>query len=79
MLKKLFIRFKIWRLYREIRNIKLEIDIYYVNLNSRNLRFFSGKLNIDEKFNEYLKIQKEEVKRLSRHIEILKNKLKSLH
>jgi hypothetical protein len=79
MLKKLFIRFRIWRLYREIRNIKLEIDIYYVNLNSRNLRFFSGKLNIDEKFNEYLKIQKEEVKRLSRHIEILKNKLKSLH
>ena len=79
MLKKLFIRFRIWRLYREIRNIKLEIDIYYVNLNSRNLRFFSGKLNIGEKFNEYLKIQKEEVKRLSRHIEILKNKLKSLH
>jgi hypothetical protein len=78
MLKKLFIRFRIWRLYREIRNIKLEIDIYYVNLNSRNLRFFSGKLNIDEKFNEYLKIQKEEVKRLARHIEILKNKLKSL-
>ena len=79
MLKKLFIRFKIWRLYREIRNIKLDIDIYYVNLNSRNLRFFSGKLNIDEKFNEYLKIQKEEIKRLVRHIEILKNKLKSLH
>jgi Trm5-related predicted tRNA methylase len=78
MLKKLFIRFRIWRLYREIRNIKLDIDIYYVNLNSRNLRFFSGKLNIDEKFNEYLKIQKEEVKRLARHIEILKNKLKSL-
>ena len=78
MLKKLFIRFRIWRLYREIRNIKLEIDIYYVNLNSRNLRFFSGKLNIDEKFNEYLKIQKEEVKRLYRHIEILRSKLKSL-
>lgn len=78
MLKKLFIRFRIWRLYREIRNIKLEIDIYYVNLNSRNLRFFSGKLNIDEKFNEYLKIQKEEVKRLARHIEILRSKLKSL-
>jgi hypothetical protein len=50
-----------------------------VNLNSRNLRFFSGKLNIDEKFNDYLKIQKEEVKRLVKHIEILKNKLKSLH
>lgn len=78
MLKKLFIRFRIWRLNREVRNIKLEIDIYYVNLNSRNLRFFSGKLNIDEKFNEYLKIQKEEVKRLVRHIELLKNKLKSL-
>lgn len=78
MLKKLFIRFRIWRLKKEIQNIKLEIDIYYVNLNSRNLRFFSGKLNIDEKFNEYLKIQKEEVKRLVRHIELLKNKLKSL-
>jgi hypothetical protein len=78
MLKKLFIRFRIWRLHREIRNIKLEIDIYYLNLSSRNLRFFSGKLNIDEKFNEYLKIQKEEVKRLVRHIELLKNKLKSL-
>lgn len=79
MLKKLFIRFRIWRLNREIRNIKLEIDIYYVNLNSRNLRFFSGKLNIDEKFNEYLKIQKEEIKRMIRQIEILKSKLKSLN
>lgn len=78
MLKKLFIRFRIWRLHREIRNIKLDIDIYYLNLNSRNIRFFSGKLNIDEKFKEYLKIQKEEVKRLSKQIELLRNKLKSL-
>jgi len=78
MLKKLFIRFRIWRLTREIRNIRLEMDIYYVNLNSRNLRFFSGKLNIDEKFNDYLKIQREEIKRLIRQIELLKNKLKSL-
>ena len=78
MLKKLFIRFRIWRLTREIRNIKLEMDIHYVNLNSRNLRFFSGKLNIDEKFNDYLKIQREEIKRLIRQIELLKNKLKSL-
>jgi len=78
MLKKLFIRFRIWRLTREIRNIRLEMDIYYINLSSRNLRFFSGKLNIDEKFNDYLKIQREEIKRLIRQIELLKNKLKSL-
>jgi hypothetical protein len=77
MLKKLYIRYKIWKLESEIDSIYNDIMYYKVYLISNNTKFFDGKLNINDRFNEYCKLKLARREELKIKINHLKEKLKA--
>ena len=65
--------YKILSIVRKIRNIKKNISSYWYDLDYRNRKFHSGKLNVDSLMNEYQKKKNSQIFSLKREIVKLKN------
>ena len=76
MFNWIFTKFQIWRLKMEISSLEDDIWIHYLLLNSRNNKFFAGKLDIEKDFQDFRRNIEIKKKEILDKIEILKLKLK---
>ena len=75
MLRRLYIKFKIWNLKRELESLSSDLDFYWINLSARNIRYYDSKMDVESMYKEFLKHQQIRRKELKEKIEILKKML----
>jgi len=75
MFRRWYIKFKIWNLEKELKDISSDVDFYWINLASRNIRYFDSKLDIESLYKDFLLQQKRRRKEVKEKIEILKKSL----
>lgn len=75
MFRRWYIKFKIWNLEKELSGISSEVDFYWINLASRNIRYFESKLDLESLYKDFLIQQKKRKKELKEKIEFLKKSL----
>jgi hypothetical protein len=76
--KKLIILLKIYWYKLKIWSIDDDIWTYYLNLNFKNLKFHSGRLDIEKEFELFKRINSIERNSLQKKLSELKSKLHSI-
>jgi len=76
--KKLIILLKIYWYKLKIWSIDDDIWTYYLNLNFKNLKFHSGRLDIEKEFELFKRIKSIERNSLQKKLSELKSKLHSI-
>jgi len=77
MFRRWYIKFKIWNLERELEGLSSDVDFYWINLASRNIRYFESKLDIKSLYKDYIEQQKKRRKEIKEKIEILQKILEN--
>lgn len=78
MFKRLYIRWKIWRLESRINSIYSDIVTYKVFVATMNVKYYNGKLDVEEMYNTYVGKQIDRVILMRDKVEKLKSDLKIL-
>ena len=78
MLRKLHIKYKIWRTKSRIENIVSDLIYYKYSLILENAKCFN-KINIQEMFNEYAKDQIIKIRNLKEKLKLLDNQLEKIN
>ena len=73
--RRLYIKWKIWRIQSEIDGIPTQLNFYWINLNTLNIRYYEGKLDVQDLYRLFIKQQIERKKKLQEEVENLKNTL----
>ena len=76
--RRLYIKFKIWRTEYRIKSISNDINFYWINLVTLNIRFYENKVDIDKIHSDFVKSQTERKRILLKELESLKITLKNL-
>lgn len=76
-IRRLYIKFKIWRIQSQINNIIPEINLFYVGLVSLNAKY-DNKLDIEKMLTTFVTKQEEKKRYLLNELKSLKNILDNL-
>lgn len=77
MLRRLYIKFKIWRIQSQIKDIVSETNLFWVSLVSLNVKH-DAKMDVDKMFNIFVVKQAEKKKNLLKELKRLQNILNDL-
>ena len=77
MFRRWYIKLKIWNLKKELASISTDGDFYWINLASRNIRYFENKLDLDSLYKDFIKQQNNRRKELKEKIEFLQKSLEN--
>ena len=75
MFRRLYIKYKIWRLQSQVNYILSETKYYWVSLMSMSIRHYDNKMDVEKIFNDFVKQQIIKKKSLLQEIEKLKKSL----
>lgn len=75
MFRRWYIKFKIWNLERELKDLSSEVDFFWINLAVRNIRYYENKLDVESMYKDFIKQQKERAKEVKKKIETLKKSI----
>ena len=78
MFKRLYIRWKIWRLESKINSIYSDIVTYKVFVATMNVKYYNGKLDVEDMYNNYIGKQIDRIISIRDIIEKLKSDLRIL-
>ena len=53
--RRLYIKWKIWRIQSEIDGIPTQLNFYWINLNTLNIRYYEGKLDVQDLYRLFIK------------------------
>lgn len=77
MFRRWYIKFKIWNLERELKDLSSDIDFFWINLAVRNIRYYESKLDVESLCKDFIKQQKKNRKDIEEKIKILKKILEN--
>ena len=76
--RRLYIKWKIWRIQSQIDDIPSQLNYYWISLLTMNIRHCEGKLDIDKFYGIFYKEQIDKKKRLQKELENCKKILSEL-
>lgn len=77
ILRRLYIKFKIWRIQSQIKNIASETNLFWVSLVSISIKY-DTKFDVDKAYKVFLNSQLEKKKKLLQELKILKDILDNI-